>query len=262
MAPGESTTAAPEPEPATQAAVAVATPPEVSTATATHGGRPRKPVLAGAAVLGAVLVAVPLIMIGSGRDQGPGDDGRRSAAVGADTVLDPGATAPAAVDDYVAATPSPSPSNVTPSAPPKPVTKPAPPTREASPSRPAERKATPKPKAAPKAAPKPKWSETSVSAPSVLEVNQAWTTNRIRLVMQTDGNLVVYDENGNPRWAAMTFGQNHRAIFQQDGNLVIHNGDDRPIWASRTHGHEGARLVLRPDGKVVIIHNGQVIWST
>lgn len=80
--------------------------------------------------------------------------------------------------------------------------------------------------------------------------------------MQTDGNLVVYNEHGNPIWASMTFGSNHRAIFQPDGNLVIHNGEDRPIWASQTWGHEGAQLVLRADAKVVIVQNGAVIWST
>ncbi|MEV1024688.1 mannose-binding protein, partial [Streptomyces sp. NPDC050264] len=120
----------------------------------------------------------------------------------------------------------------------------------------------PKKKPTPKAAPKPHWSTATVSAPSALEVNQAWTTNRIRMVMQADGNLVVYNEKDKPIWASMTFGANHRAIFQSDGNLVIHNGDDRPIWASKSHGHEGAQLLLRADAKVVIVYNGGVIWST
>ncbi|NEE26632.1 mannose-binding protein, partial [Streptomyces sp. SID7982] len=53
-----------------------------------------------------------------------------------------------------------------------------------------------------------------------------------------------------------------RAIFQPDGNLVIHNGDDRPIWASKTHDFGGAQMVLRPDAKVVIVHQGKVVWST
>ncbi|MGF0176422.1 hypothetical protein ACQF36_40045 [Streptomyces sp. Marseille-Q5077] len=82
------------------------------------------------------------------------------------------------------------------------------------------------------------------------------------MVMQTDGNLVVYNEQSKPIWASMTFGQNHRAIFQPDGNLVIHNAEDRPIWASQTWGREGAQLVLRADAKVVIVHNGSVVWST
>lgn len=186
------------------------------------------------------------------------------AAEGSDTVLNP-TSAPAALDDYVAEKPSPSPkkAKATKSAPAK-VTAPQPvaPAPESSPSSKPETKPKAKPKPKPKATPQPNWSTETVFATSVLEVNQAWTTNRIRMVMQTDGNLVVYNEHGNPIWASMTFGSNHRAIFQPDGNLVIHNGEDRPIWASQTWGHEGAQLVLRADAKVVIVQNGAVLWST
>ncbi|AVZ77850.1 hypothetical protein SLUN_36105 [Streptomyces lunaelactis] len=123
-------------------------------------------------------------------------------------------------------------------------------------------KASNSPEKKAKATPKPNWGTKTVYTTSVLQVGNTWSTNRIRMVMQSDGNLVVYNEKGKPIWAAMTFGANHRAIFQQDGNLVIHNADDRPIWASKSHGHENAQLVLRADGKVVILHNGGVIWST
>lgn len=75
-------------------------------------------------------------------------------------------------------------------------------------------------------------------------------------------NLVVHKAQNKPIWAAMTFGQNRRAIFQPGGNLAVHNGDDRAIWASKTHEFGGARTVLRPDAKVVIVHNGRVVWPT
>ncbi|MGW6027428.1 mannose-binding protein [Streptomyces sp. NPDC055099] len=245
------------------AAAAGAAPPGVKSATGVDRGRPRKPVLAGAAIAGAALIAIPLLLAGSARDDGPPDNDKELSA--GDTVLNPG-SGPADLYDYKAKKPSSSPSEKKPKKAEKPkaaapkavVSAPQP-----SPSKSPEKKESkPKPEPKPKAAPKPDWSTETVTAPSVLEVKQAWTTNRIRMVMQTDGNLVVYNEKGKPIWAAMTFGENHRAIFQPDGNLVIHNGDDRPIWASKSHGHEGARLVLRADGKVVIVHNGRVIWST
>ncbi|MFJ7071673.1 mannose-binding protein [Streptomyces sp. NPDC098781] len=242
-------------------AVAVAvgtTPPGVRTDTGVGSGRPRKPILAGAAIAGAALIAIPLFLAGSAKDDGPPDSAKGLAAEGSDTVLNP-TSAPAALDDYVAEKPSPSPKKAKKSAPAK-VTVPQPAAPPPSPSSSPTTKPEPKPK--PKATPKPNWSTESVFATSVLEVNQAWTTNRIRMVMQTDGNLVVYNEQGKPIWASMTFGPNHRAIFQQDGNLVIHNAEDRPIWASQTWGHEGAQLVLRADAKVVIVHNGGVVWST
>ncbi|MGJ5756689.1 hypothetical protein [Streptomyces galbus] len=210
--------------------------------------------------MGAVLIAVPLALAGGAHDKDGDKPSTTVAAQGADTVLQP-ESAPAALDDYVAEKPTASPSAKKPSKSAAPVAaapQPVPPAPKPSSS--PTRSAKPKPK--PKPAPKPNWSTETVSAVSVLEVNQAWTTNRIRMVMQTDGNLVVYNELDKPIWASMTFGQNHRAIFQSDGNLVIHNGDDRPIWASKSHGHEGAQLVLRADAKVVIVYNGQVIWST
>ncbi|QNE78954.1 mannose-binding protein [Streptomyces finlayi] len=269
-APSESTASTPAPtteapEEGTGAAAAVGTAPGTRTSTGADSGRPRTPVLAGAAFVGAALVAIPLLLIGSADDKG--QDTVRPVAGGTDTVLNPH-TAPAAIEDYVAGKPSASATTEKPkreqrvetpkSAAPKPVV-PAPEPRT---SRPAEKKPTPTSKPEPKAAPKPNWSTVTVSAPSVLEVNQAWTTNRIRMVMQPDGNLVVLNELGKPIWAAMTFGPNHRANFQPDGNLVIHNGDGRPIWASKTHDHGGAQLVFRADAKVVIVHNGRVVWST
>ncbi|MFE9724195.1 mannose-binding protein [Streptomyces sp. NPDC005794] len=252
------------PEEGVGLATAAVTAPGTKTATGVDGGRPRTPVLAGAAFVGAALVAIPLLLVGSANDRGQDDTPMRPVAGGADTVLNPN-TAPAVLDDYVAGKPSPSPSTKKPKAveiPQATVPKPAAPAPEPRTSSPAAKKpsATPKPK--PKPAPKPSWSTVTVFSPSVLEVNQAWTTNRIRMVMQGDGNLVVLNELGKPIWASMTFGQNHRAIFQPDGNLVIHNGDDRPIWASKTHDFGGAQLVLRADAKVAIVHNGRVVWTT
>ncbi|SCE59974.1 mannose-binding protein, partial [Streptomyces sp. OspMP-M43] len=244
-------------------AAAIGTAPETRTITAADKGRPRTPVLAGAAFVGAALVAIPVLLMGSANDDEPRTPATTAVAGSADTVLNP-ESAPAALDDYVAVKPSPSPTKPKRTAPPKaaPVAPaPAAPTPAPRTSAPAEKpKASPKPK--PKAAPKPDWGTQTVSATSSIGVGQSWATNRIRMTMQQDGNLVVYNEQNKPIWAAMTFGENHRAIFQPDGNLVVHNGDDRAIWASKTHDFGGARMVLRPDGKVVIVHNGRVVWST
>ncbi|MGV9549354.1 mannose-binding protein, partial [Streptomyces ardesiacus] len=235
-------------------------------ATGVDSGRPRKPVLAVAGILGAALIAVPLLLAGGAENDKRPESAKELAAEDSDTVLDPG-SAGAALDDYVAQKPSPTPTKEKPkpSEPVKVVAPPPAPEPEPEPATSApEEKTAPKPKPKPKAAPQPtpNWTTATVHAVSVLEVNQAWTTNRIRMVMQPDGNLVVYNEKDKPIWASMTFGENHRAIFQGDGNLVIHNGEDRPIWASQTWGKEGAVLILRKDGKVVISHHGTVVWST
>jgi hypothetical protein len=54
------------------------------------------------------------------------------------------------------------------------------------------------------------------------------------LVMQPDGNLVLYDAANHPRWATGTDGRvvTH-AIMQKDGNLVLYNKKS-PVWASDT----------------------------
>ncbi|MEV3931336.1 mannose-binding protein [Streptomyces sp. NPDC053728] len=254
-------TGAPEPE--TGAARAAGAAPRTRTGTGVDGGRPRAPMLAGAAVLGAVLIAVPLLLVGSANDDRHGPSGQGPAAGSADTVLGPGSGA-GAIDDYVAGTTAPTPDKGKPqrtAAPKSAAPAPVAPAPEPEPKPKASSRA-PSKKPEPKAAPKPDWTTVTVSAPSVLEVDQAWTTNRIRMVMQPDGNLVVLNEESKPIWASMTFGENHRAIFQPDGNLVIHNGDDRPIWASKTHDHPGAQLVLRADAKVAVVDGGRVIWST
>jgi hypothetical protein len=54
-------------------------------------------------------------------------------------------------------------------------------------------------------------------------------------IMQSDGNLVVYNAQGNPVWASGTAGNpNSRLLVQNDGNLVIYRSDGAPIWASNT----------------------------
>lgn len=240
-------------------ATAVAAQPETKTLTVADRGRPRTPVLAGAVFVGAALVAIPVLLMGSANDEKPRHTTAPVAGSG-DTVLN-AESAPAALDDYVAVKPTPSPTERKKTAAPKAVPAPVAPTPAPRTSAPTEKpKASPEPK--PKAAPKPDWGTQTVSATSSIGVGQSWATNRIRMTMQQDGNLVVYNEQNKPIWAAMTFGENHRAIFQPDGNLVVHNGDDRAIWASRTHDFGGAQLVLRPDAKVVVVHNGRVVWST
>nr|XP_012558468.1 mannose-specific lectin-like [Hydra vulgaris] len=59
-----------------------------------------------------------------------------------------------------------------------------------------------------------------------------------RVVMQNDGNLVIYDVYNRATWATGTNEQGsipHRLVMQTDGNLVIYDGDNRPTWATGTN---------------------------
>lgn len=88
------------------------------------------------------------------------------------------------------------------------------------------------------------------------------TTKKARFTMQTDGNLVLYDETGRVRWASNSNGNpGAHAVFQEDGNLVVYQGQ-RVLFASNTD-HRGAYLVVQVDGNVVIYdHEDRPIWAT
>jgi len=87
---------------------------------------------------------------------------------------------------------------------------------------------------------------------------------KYRLVMQGDGNLVLYWEN-YAIWASNT--RHHPGDFatmQGDGNFVIYQGR-RPIWASGSArgGDAAYSLNLQNDGNVVIYTSaGRPIWQT
>ena len=77
---------------------------------------------------------------------------------------------------------------------------------------------------------------------------------RFTLIMQLDGNLVIYGPGHQALWASNTAG--HHDVFdvvmQSDGNLVLYNGTNHPFWASNTAGVTGASLVMQNDGNLVI----------
>ena len=101
----------------------------------------------------------------------------------------------------------------------------------------------------------------SVNAPHTLEVGQFLENATRKLIMQPDGNLVVYDEQGHARWASQTFGENYTAQFQEDGNLVVYAPGHKAMWASNTQGHEGSVLLLLENGNMVVQHGSDVLWQ-
>jgi hypothetical protein len=55
-------------------------------------------------------------------------------------------------------------------------------------------------------------------------------------IMQSDGNFVVYGPANSVCWAAGTTGKGSVLIMQDDGNLVIYDQNQRPVWSSGTAG--------------------------
>lgn len=83
------------------------------------------------------------------------------------------------------------------------------------------------------------------------------------LVMQRDGNLVLYS-NGHPVWASYT--QNNPGAFatmQADGNLVIYSKTSKPLWATYTNNNPGSTFVLQDDGNLVIYNSSvRPVWHS
>ncbi|MEU6150026.1 S8 family serine peptidase [Actinosynnema sp. NPDC047251] len=83
-----------------------------------------------------------------------------------------------------------------------------------------------------------------------------------RLVMQHDGNLVLYTAYGEALWATDTGGTDAvRATLQDDGNVVLYSADRVARWSTRTWGTTADRLVVQDDGNVVLYGPaGEVFW--
>lgn len=89
--------------------------------------------------------------------------------------------------------------------------------------------------------------------------------NRWKLRMQTDGNLVIYDQSGQSRWQGGGSGgsPSSYAVMQGDGNFVVYdNGNVR--FHTGTNGHPGAYLRFQnSDGNLVVYSTaGQALWQS
>lgn len=83
------------------------------------------------------------------------------------------------------------------------------------------------------------------------------------VLQKVDGNLVLY-KGKDPLWDANTQGQGGvRLIMQDDGNLVLYRPDMQPVWSSGTQGHLGAFFQVQDDGNAVVYEPPQTpLWET
>jgi len=94
--------------------------------------------------------------------------------------------------------------------------------------------------------------------------------NHYNLIMQADGNLVLYAGPGSTTalWHTHTNGKGvgpFRAIMQADGNFVVYDSHNTPTWNSATHGKGTGpyRLLIQEDRNLVVYdsHN-HATWAT
>ncbi len=83
---------------------------------------------------------------------------------------------------------------------------------------------------------------------------------RYRLILQRDGNLVLYGPRNQPLWSTNTQGNPvEKCIMQTDGNLVLYLPNGQPIWNSNTQRYPGSFLWLQ-DGGILVIYSP--VWSS
>ena len=90
-----------------------------------------------------------------------------------------------------------------------------------------------------------------------------WSSNgAFRLIMQTDGNVVVYGPGG-ALWSARTTGAvGARLVMQPDGNLVVYDHANRAAWHTGT-SNSGSRFVIQSDGNAVLYTSSDgVLYAT
>ncbi|XP_031148668.1 lectin-like isoform X2 [Sander lucioperca] len=93
---------------------------------------------------------------------------------------------------------------------------------------------------------------------------------KYKAIFQDDGNFVVYACASSPHkavWATGTNGSDAaRVIMQADGNLVMYNQCDQAKWSSGTHikgSCDMCRLELTDGGKLKLTRTvTQKVWSS
>ncbi|MFE9792714.1 ricin-type beta-trefoil lectin domain protein [Streptomyces goshikiensis] len=114
------------------------------------------------------------------------------------------------------------------------------------------------------------WIRSAQQRPVILKGGQSLqpgemiVSENAKLVMQTDGNLVLYHATGGEGrgaalWASHTGGNpGAYATVQGDGNFVVYKKDGKvgdlsaALWDSKTFHNDGARVELQADANLVV----------
>lgn len=111
----------------------------------------------------------------------------------------------------------------------------------------------------------------SLSKGSFLNVGDSLSpaNGMVTLTMQGDGNLILTHKMFGPIWGSNTWSSSNppdidKVILQEDGNLVVYGRNGNARWASGTdkRWNENVELRVQGDGRAVIYSNGKQIWDT
>ncbi len=84
------------------------------------------------------------------------------------------------------------------------------------------------------------------------------------LILQRDGNLVLYNDQAKPIWASGTVGTGDYFVLQADSNLVLYDNTGKPLHAWGGQGTGANHLVVQNDGNLVLYKDVplKAIWAT
>ncbi len=90
------------------------------------------------------------------------------------------------------------------------------------------------------------------------------SNNKYKMVMQSDGNLVVYNIKSNhSKWESGTSGHaGAYATLRNDGNLVIYNQNAKLIWQTNTIGFQNDIMTLSNAGYIILGNKNHKVWTT
>ncbi|MFI2610788.1 hypothetical protein [Kitasatospora sp. NPDC018619] len=80
-----------------------------------------------------------------------------------------------------------------------------------------------------------------------------------RMIMQPDGNFVVYQYGTQVKMASNTVGCGYKAVMQVDGNFVVYSANGGACWSSGTYGHPHAKLTVTAAGTSGVYWEGSGI---
>lgn len=86
-----------------------------------------------------------------------------------------------------------------------------------------------------------------------------------RLTVQSDGNVIVRRNSDNhPMWASHSDGKGtpDRVLMQHDGNFVVYDASGNKIWDTGTAERDGAYLTIQDNGSIVVYYDGDDIWNS
>ncbi|WP_051699542.1 FG-GAP-like repeat-containing protein [Streptomyces sp. NRRL F-4474] len=99
---------------------------------------------------------------------------------------------------------------------------------------------------------------------TTLASGQEFPSGNSKLLMKSDGNLVMLSKDGKQLWATGTAGNpGATARMQSDGSFIVLSADAKTtLWSTKTNT-PGAYAVLQPRGVLVLYTpSGQSLWSS